>query len=225
MAKGKKGNKKAITIRIDENTITEFEQTLNRVYGIEQRKKSSTIELLIKQFNQQDHKSLKHYLLNDKVLINLNDQAIQENNAEKQKLLDELVNKDKAIQSLSNKIKEQEKQLTEKQEKIESFNQIIKEKDKTIADRDKTINDKDNTINDKDNTINNTDQARIKAENELNHLNARFNQLQTENNDLQHQNKKYFDAFTELKHLSFFNRVFGKYPPKILELSDNTSKK
>lgn len=225
MAKGKKGNKKAITIRIDENTITEFEQTLNRVYGIEQRKKSSTIELLIKQFNQQDHKSLKHYLLNDKVLINLNDQVIQENNAEKQKLLDELVNKDKAIQSLSNKIKEQEKQLTEKQEKIESFNQIIKEKDKTIADRDKTINDKDNTINDKDNTINNTDQARIKAENELSHLNARFNQLQTENNDLQHQNKEYFDAFIELKHLSFFNRLFGKYPHKILELSDNTSKK
>ena len=84
-----KKENKAITIRIDKQTIENYNEKLIAIYGKNQRKKSTTIEQLLNQFNHQETTTLKKYIDNNQSMINLNLETIQQYKNQIQELQDE----------------------------------------------------------------------------------------------------------------------------------------
>jgi len=228
--KMKKENKKAITIRIDQETLTKYDETLQAIYGKKQRKKSTTIESLINQFNNQDNNTLQQYLLNDKPIINLNTKEIQQYQQEIQELHEE-------IQSLKDKIAEQEKYIESSKaldnKEIQSLKSTIQEKNKIIEqyntetiNHEKNIesvraanNEKDKRIDELLDTIKQQEKDIKTARNDYKHSTENLNKLHDEINDIQNENKEYAVAFAEIKKMSIIERITARYPKKFLELT------
>lgn len=138
MCKMKKENKKtnqAITIRIDKNTIEKFNETLTKIYGKNQRKKSTTIEQLLNQFNNQDTSKLKEYIDNNIEIINLSNEKIQAKEWRIETLEQTIQEKDNTITTIKNAQKQMEQSIAEKYaDEIQTLEKQIQEKDMIIQD-------------------------------------------------------------------------------------------
>ena len=222
----KKENKKAITIRIDQEILENYNETLKAIYGKKQRKKSTTIETILKQFNNQDINTLQKYMYNDKPLINLNLEQIQEYQEKLQKLQDEnkslketIAEKDKFIESfkaLDNKeIASLKNTIAEKDKIIEQYKIDSQNQEKDIDAIRKANNEKDKRIDDLLDTINLKEKDIKTARSDYKHSTENLNKLQNDFNDLQNENKDYAVAFAEIKKMSLFERIFNKYPNSI----------
>ena len=112
---------KAITIRIEQTVLEQYNNKLEQIYYKENhRKQSSTINTMLKQFNKQDTNKLREYIKKDIPILNLTVEQIQE-------YQQKITEKDNEIQSIQNVMQEKITTLTS------SHNQEIQEKEKTIT--------------------------------------------------------------------------------------------
>ncbi|OED30263.1 hypothetical protein [Methanosphaera sp. WGK6] len=113
---------------------------------------------------------------------------------------------------LSSKIEfpEQENKLLQKNYDLleENYTQL-REDNKNINEIFKTINE----------DLKQQQKDTRRARNDYRHIVERLNKLQEEYNNLQNENKNYRVLFAEIKKMSLRERVLGKYPNNIKELS------
>jgi len=234
-----KKNTKAITIRIDQETLSKYDETLTAVYGKNHRKKSTSIETLLNQFNNQNTKQLKQYLEQDIPIINLCNETIdeyqaqlQEKNNETQSLKNIIDEKAKHIETLESSQKENKEILNDKHhqemqaietkytDEIQSLKNTIQDKEQTIKDKDSTIETLSKEIDRLTDELNQASKDIRSARNDYKHSSENLNKLHLEYNALQNKNENYAVAIAELKKMSFLEKLFNKYPDSVKELSD-----
>lgn len=128
---------KAITIRIEQTVLEQYNNKLEQIYHKKNhRKQSSTINDILKQFNKQDTDKLREYIKKDIPILNLTIEQIQE-------YQQKITEKDNEIQSIQNVMQEKIASLTS------SHNQEIQEKEKTITALESSQKQLEQTITEK----------------------------------------------------------------------------
>ena len=225
----KTAKNKAITIRIEQKVLEQYNNTLEKIYRKENhRKQSATINNMLKQFNKQDTDKLREYIEKDIPIINLSKEQIIEYQAQLQEKNDAIKEKEKIIATLETSQSTLESSINEKYDneinilkhEIESLKGIISEKDKIIKDKDNAIDKQQKTIDTLDTQLTQSNKDVRTARNDYKHQTENLNKLQHEFNDVQNENKDYKVTFAEIKKMSMIERIIGKYPKQFLELSD-----
>lgn len=219
MVKDKKEVKKAMTLRIKPNCIEDYDNILKEMFGEHHRKKGVMFEELVKQLAQQDPIKLREYYEKNKAIINLSEEQIIDKEKQIEEVKEEITRKDDII-------KDYETRVNEKEEIIEDKNKTIIEKEKQIKELEKinkkfedTINTMQNTVETLNNTIDTSNKDVKTARNDYKHIVEALNKLQVEYNEIQNENKQYAIKFTEIKKMSLIERILGKYPDDIKELT------